>query len=82
MLVASVALEAPRADLDEGDTAAVVGIHVGVDLEDEAREGRLVGGHLALLGTDGARRRGDLDEAVQQLLHPKVIECRAEEDGS
>ena len=43
MPVSGIALKSPRAYLDEGDTAAVVGIHIRMDLEDEARKGRLVG---------------------------------------
>ena len=82
VLVACIALEATGADLDEGDTAAVVGVHVRMDLEDKASEGRFVGRYLTLLGLDRAGRWSDLYEAVEELLHTEVVECRAEEHGS
>ena len=79
MLVARITLEATRADLDEGDTATVVGVHVCMDLEDKACEGGFVGRYLTFLGLDGAWGWGDLYEAVEELLHPEVVECRAKE---
>ena len=81
VLVARIALEATGADLDEGDTAAVVGIHVRMDLEDKASEGGFVRRYLTLLGLDRAGRWSDLYEAVEELLHTEVVECRAEEHG-
>ena len=79
MFVARITLEATGADLDEGDTATVVGVHVCMDLENKASEGGFVGRHLTFLGLDGAWGWGDLYEAVEELLHPEVVECRAKE---
>ena len=53
-----------------------------MDLEDKASEGRFVGRYLTLLGLDRAGRWSDLYEAVEELLHPEVVECRAKEYGS
>ena len=78
--VVMVALERPGADFQEGDAVAVVGVHVGVDLEDEARHlllGRL---HAPRLGLRGARRGGDVDETFEQLAHAEIVDRRAEED--
>ena len=82
MQVGLVALELAAAHLAEGYARAVVGVDVGGNLEDEARELGLVGLHVTLLGLGGLRRRGYLDKAVQQFLHTEVVECRTEEDGS
>ena len=79
MLVARITLEATGANLDEGDTATVVGVHVRMDLENKASEGGFVGGYLTFLCLDGTGRWGDLYEAVEELLHPEVVECRAKE---
>ena len=81
VLVVGVALELARAYLDEGDAAAVVGVHVGVNLEDETGEVLLLGTHQPLHGLDGAGRGGNLHEAVEQLLDTEHVEGRAEEDG-
>ena len=75
VLVARITLEATGADLDEGDTATVVGIHVRMDLEDKASEGGFVGRYFTFLCLDGTGRWGDLYEAVEELLHPEVVEC-------
>ena len=57
----------------------MVGVDVGCNLEDEARELRLFRVYHALLGLCGAWRRSYLDEAVEQLLHTEVVESRTEE---
>ena len=59
----------------------MVGIHIGVYLEDEACEGWFVRRYFTLFCFDGTGGRGYFDEAIQKLLYPEVIECRAEEDG-
>ena len=81
MQVVPVAFEAARTDLEEGDAVAVVGIHVRMDLEDEA-------GHLRLGRLDRARlcrrrtgRGGDAEEAFEQLADAEVVHGRPEEDG-
>ncbi len=38
VLVVHVSLELTRADFHKGDTAAVVGVHIGVDFKDKARK--------------------------------------------
>ncbi len=80
--VVAIALERARADLHEGDAVAVVGVHVGVDLEDEARHLRLPGLHGTRLGGRRTRRGSDAHEALQELAHAEVIDRRPEEDGS
>ena len=72
-------LEAARAHPHEGHAVAVLRVHVGLDLEDEA--GQLVLGrlHLATGGLARLRRRCVFDEKVQQWLHAEVVDARAEE---
>ena len=52
-----------------------------MDLEDKACEGGFIGRHLTFLGLDGAWGWRDFYEAVEELLHTEVVECRAEEYG-
>ena len=75
-----VTFERAGADLQEGDAVAVVRIHVGVDLEDEACHFLLGRLHDPGFGRRRARRGGDADETLQQLLHAEIIDRRAEED--
>ena len=78
--VVPIPFERAGTDLQERDAVAVVGVHVGVDLEDEARHlllGRL---HAPRLGLRGARRGGDVDETFEQLAHAEIVDRRAEED--
>ena len=79
--VGRVAAELSRTYLAKGDAGAVVGVDVGRDFEDEARELWLVGRHVALLGLDGTRIGRNLNEAIEQLLHTKIVEGGTEEDG-
>ena len=79
MLVVGIAAEYARAYLDESYTAAVVGVHIGVNLENEAGESFLLWLHSALLSLCWARRWRDAHEAVEQLLHTEGVECRTEE---
>ena len=76
-----VALKLAAAHLAEGDARTVVGVDIGCYLEDKASELRFVGLHHALLGLGGSRTRCYLHEAVEQLLHTEVVECRTEEHG-
>src|SRR3546814_1801086 len=67
MLQLGAALEVAGAQPQEGDAVAVVGVHVGLDLEHEAADlvfGRL---HLAALRRLRARRRRHVGDALQQL---------------
>ena len=78
--VVPIPFERAGTDLQERDAVAVVGVHVGVDLEDEARHlllGRL---HAPRLGLRGARRGGDVDETFEQLAHAEIVDRRTEED--
>ena len=74
------ALQLARADAHEGDAVAVVGVHVGLDLEDE-------GGHLLLgrldragVGLLVARRRPEGAERLDQVAHAEIAQRRAEKD--
>ena len=80
MAIVGVAFEAAGADLDEGNAAAVIGVHVRVNLEDEAGERRLLRLDESLDGLYGLGRRGDANEAVEQLADAKVVQRGAEED--
>ena len=72
-------LETPGTDAQEGDAVAVLGVHVGLDLEDEA-------GELGFVGLTGrfaagrARGRREFDHGIEQGLDTKVVNRRTEED--
>jgi hypothetical protein len=76
-----VALEFARADADEGDAVAVPGVHVGLDLEDEAGEDGIVGLDDAAAGAVRRGRGGALEEGIEEQLDAEVIHGAAEEDG-
>jgi len=78
--VVHIPLELAGADFQKSDAGAVIGVHVRVNLEDEAAELLLVRVYRTLDGLHGTRRRGDLDEAVQQLLYTEVVQRGAEKD--
>ena len=74
------ALKLSRADAEECDAVAMIWIHVGLDLEDEA-------GHLALVRIDDAaggglrpRARREFGQRVDELLDAEILERAAPED--
>jgi hypothetical protein len=83
----------PEQTRQEGDAVAVLGVHVGLDLEDEAgeffgfdRNGWAFGGFAGLRvtnsgGRSGAGRHGVLQETVEQELDAEVVHGAAEVDG-
>ena len=73
--------EPPGADAHEGDAVAVVGIHVRLDLEDEAREAVAVGIDRPVRALAGTGRRREVDEAIEERLDAEVGHRAAEEDG-
>ena len=77
--VVFVAFERARTYFEECDAVAVVGIHVGVDLEDEARHFGFRRLHDAGFGRGRARRGGYAHEAFEQLAHAEVVDRRTEE---
>ncbi len=77
--VRHVPLKPARAHLAESHAAAVIGVDVGGNLEDEAREAWLVRLDKPFLCLHGAWEGGDANEAVEQLLHAEVVQRRAEE---
>ena len=79
--IGGIADELAAAYLAEGDARAVVGVDVGGNLEDEARELLFVGIDHTLLGLGGARVGGYLDETIQEFLHTEIVKGRTEEDG-
>ena len=81
MQVRLVALELTRAYLTECDTRAVVGVDISGNLKDKSCKLLLLGLYIALLGLGGAGRWCNLNKAVKQLLHTKVVQGRSEEYG-
>ena len=77
--VVPIPFERAGTDLQERDAVAVVGVHVGVDLEDEARHFRFRRLHDAGFGRSRARRGGYAHEAFEQLAHAEVVDRRTEE---
>ena len=78
--VVLVAFEHTGTDLQEGDSVAVVRVHVGVDLEDESGHLLLLGFDQTGLGRSRSGRRGDAEETFEQLTHAEVVDRRSEED--
>lgn len=81
MQVVGVTPENAGTHFHEGDAVAVVGVHVGVNLEDETGEFLLVRLYEALVRLAGERAGSDLDETVQHLADTEVVKCRSEEHG-
>ena len=75
MFVRCVSFKFAGTDLYECNAGAVVGIHVGVDLEHESGEVLFRWLNLALFSLDWAWRWCYLYKAVQQLFHSECIEC-------
>ena len=71
--------EAAGADAHERDPVAVVRIHVGLDLEHEAREGTRHGIDRPRVGFARARRRRHLEEALEERLDTEIGQRAAEE---
>ena len=74
------AREFAAADAGEGDAVAVLRIHVGLHLEDEAGDLGLLRFDGARIGGAGLRRRGVGDQAFQQFTHRIVFQRGAEID--
>ena len=74
------AVEMARAEPDKGHPVAVLGVHVGLHLEDEARDLLLLRRNLARLGAGGLRLGREVADAVHQLLHAEGIDRRAKPD--
>ena len=79
MQIGLIALELAAAHFAEGDTRTVVGIDIRRNLKDKAREFLLLRLYVTLLSLCRTRTRSYLHKAIQQLLHTKVIQGRAEE---
>ena len=79
--VVGVTSEHAGTHFHEGDTVAVVGVHVGVDLEDKTGEFLLVRLHETLVRLAGKRAGSDFDETIQHLADTEVVQCRSEEHG-
>ena len=77
------ARELARAQAQEGDAVTVVGVHVRLDLEDEAGHLRIARDDVSGVATLGRGhrlgRRGVGAEAGQQLVNAEVAQGRAEE---
>ena len=73
---------APRADAKERNAVAVVRIHVGLDLEDKAREALLIRIDLAHRRVARLRLGRPVDQRLQNVLDAKVVHARTKEDGA
>ncbi len=71
--------EASRAHAEECDAVAMLRVHVRLDLENEAREGRLGRLHDAHAAVARLRRRCPFDQRLQDLLHAEVVDPGTEE---
>ena len=66
-------------DPHKGDSIAVTGIHIRLDLEYKTGQLVLLGSNVALLALAWLRLRRVVDELVKQLLDAEVRQRRAEE---
>jgi hypothetical protein len=73
------ALKGTGTDPQEGDAVAVLGVHVGLDLEEKPEKPRF---RLqpCRVAFKGLRGWGQLDELIQEEAHAKVGQGAAEED--
>ena len=78
VVILGVALKLARANAHEGQTVTMRLVHVGLDLEDKG--GKLRREHVYLPAVRHARqrRRGHLQEMLQEGLHAEVGQRRAE----
>ena len=74
-----VALKLARADAGKSDAVAVLGIHVGLDLEDEGGEGLVIGRDGDFLTVPGRGWRRVFEKALEQEFHPEIVHGTAEE---
>ena len=70
------------AEPDEGDTVAVVRIHIRLDLENECGRAGFGGRDDALVGGLRPRRRRDGAKRIEEVAHAEIFERTAEEDRS
>ena len=82
MQVGLITLKLAATHLTEGDTRAMVGVDVGRNLEDKARELPFVRLYHTLLSLGGPGTGGYLHKAVKKFLYTEVVEGRTEEHGS
>jgi hypothetical protein len=73
-------LERARAHPHERHAIVVLRVHVGLDLKGHARKLLLVGRHRTGDGRARLGPRGDLDERVEHISHPKIAERTPKED--
>src|ERR1700723_1959196 len=73
-------LELTRADAQEGDAVAMVGVHVGLDLEHEARHLRFVRLHRAGRRFLRARARREFGQSIDEVFDAEILERAAKQD--
>ena len=79
-MVIGISQKFPGTNPKKGNTIPVFGIHVGLDLEDEAGDILLVGGDLARLGRLGLRFGTVIADAVHQVADAEGVDRGAEPD--
>ena len=67
------------ADAEEGNTVAVLRIHVGLNLEHKAGELGLIGFNHPFSGVARLRCRGPIHQGIQHVLNTEVVDTGAEE---
>ena len=82
MLVVGITFETSGTNLHESNTTAMVRVHIGMDLENEAGESILFRIDHPFHSRYRTGRRSDIDKAIQQLFHPEVIQGRTKKHGS
>src|SRR5690606_10291914 len=81
MKIRGIALKGSRHHFDKGKSVPVLGVHIGMYLEYEAGEFRFIGMDQPSLGPFGAGGGGNLNKAVQEFPHPKIVQGRPKEYG-
>ena len=82
MLVGSIAFKLSRAYFDKSNAGTVVWVHVGMNLEHEARKAFFVRIDGSFFSIDRAGRWSDFHKTVQKFLHTESIQRRAKEHRS
>ena len=68
-------LIAPRAHAEERNAVAVAGVHIGLNLEDEAGERRLIGLNHAHTCITRLRRRRPVDECIENIFNTEIVDA-------
>ncbi|OPZ01895.1 MAG: hypothetical protein BWZ11_01356 [Bacteroidetes bacterium ADurb.BinA395] len=82
MLVIDISFKFSRTNFHKSNTTPMIGIHIGVNLENKTRKSFLVRIYNSLVSLNGLRRRSYFHEAIQQFLHSEIVQSAAKKNRS